>query len=163
MFSKSRTPAAKGPAARQPSTPSLISAGLRITGDLKCDGEIQIDGEVIGDVDCERLIVGEKAVIKGEVIAETVVVRGEIHGRVCGRDVSLAKSSRVIGDIMHQSLSMEAGAHLEGQVRKVDDPRAPIATNIPKLLQTNGGPLRSVEPQSSGGARELASDATAGA
>lgn len=159
MFSKSRTPAAKRQPPRQPTTPSLISNGLSITGDLKCDGEIQVDGEVAGDVDCLRLIIGERAVIKGELVAETIIIHGEVQGRVCGGEVSLAKSARVIGDVMHQSLSMEAGAHLEGQVRKVDDPRAPVATNIPKLLQTNGPAVRSVDSSP----RELGGDAAAGA
>lgn len=161
MFSKSRTPAGKGQSARQPTTPSLISNGLSITGDMKCDGEIQVDGEITGDVDCLRLIVGERAVIKGEVIADSVVIRGEVHGRVCGRDVNLAKSAKVIGDVLHQSLSMEAGAHLEGQVRKTDDPRSPVPTNIPKLLQTGGAPIRSVETTDA--AREMTGDAVAGA
>lgn len=161
MFSKSKTPAAKPTIARVPTTPSLISNGLVITGDLKCDGEIQVDGEVIGDIDCLRLVVGDKAVVRGEVIADIVIVRGEIHGRVCGSDVSLAKTARVIGDIMHQSLSMEAGAHLEGQVRKVDDPRAPLPTNIPKLLQTGSGTARNADVSLSGGARELGGDAVA--
>ena len=163
MFSKSRTPTAKGPKGRQPTTPSLISAGLTIVGDLRCDGEIQVDGEVTGDVDCTQLIIGEKAVVKGEVVAENIIVRGEVHGRVCGRSVSLAKSARVIGDILHQTLSMEAGAHLEGQVRKVDDPRAPVPTNIPQLLQTDASNVRSVDTALSGGARELSGDAAAGA
>ncbi|WP_417515363.1 bactofilin family protein [Minwuia sp.] len=140
MFSKSRTPATR-PAAKVPATPSLISHGLAITGDLYSDGEIQIDGSVTGDIDCQRLVIGEQAVVKGEVVAETVVVRGTIEGRVRGSDVSLSKSARVIGDIMHRSLSMEAGAHLEGQVKRVDDPRALESTAMPKLLQT-GKPTR---------------------
>lgn len=163
MFSKSKTPTAKGPAASQPTTPSLISAGLVITGDLRCNGEIQVDGEVTGDVDCTQLIIGEEAIIKGEVIADTITIRGEVQGRVCGRNVSLAKTARVIGDILHQSLSMEAGAHLEGQVRNVEDPRAPVPTNIPQLLQTSGSNVRSVDTALTGGARELGGDAAAGA
>lgn len=155
MFSKSNKPATKANAPRVSVTPSLISHGLEITGDMKCDGEIQIDGSITGDVDCQKLIIGEKAVIKGEVIADVIVVRGEIQGRVRGREVSLARSARVIGDVFHQSLAMEAGAHLEGQVRKVDDPRQQVATNIPKLLQT-GGAVRDVE-------RKLGGDAVAGA
>jgi len=139
MFSKSNKPAAKANAPRVPVTPSLISHGLNITGDLKSDGEIQVDGAVTGDIDCQRLVIGDDAVVKGEAVADVIVIRGEIEGRVCGRDVSLSKTARVIGDILHQTLSIEGGAHLEGQVRKVDDPRAPVATTMPKLLHTSGG------------------------
>lgn len=163
MFSKSKTPAAKGQVVRTQVTPSLISHGLSISGDLKCDGEIQVDGAVVGDIDCQRLIVGEKATVHGEIIAEVVIVRGEVKGRVCGREVSLASTARVNGDILHQSLAMEAGAHLEGQVRKIDDPRAPVPNVIPTLLQTKGGPVRTVETKLNGGPREVAGDTAAGA
>lgn len=155
MFSKSKTRAAKVPQPRVPVTPSLISHGLEITGDMKCEGEIQIDGSVTGDIDCKKLVIGDKATITGEVIADVIVVRGEIQGRVRGSEVTLARTARVIGDVFHQSLAMEAGAHLEGQVRNVDDPRQQVTTSIPKLLQT-GGNVRDVE-------RKLGGDAAAGA
>ncbi|ANK81357.1 MAG: hypothetical protein TEF_11525 [Rhizobiales bacterium NRL2] len=135
MFSKSRTPADK-PAVRAPAAPSLINRGLAITGDLHSDGEIQIDGEVTGDINCNQLVIGESATVRGEIIAEAVTIRGEVNGRVRGSEVSLSKTAKVVGDILHRSLAMEAGAHLEGQVRKVDDPRAPLPTSMPKLLQT---------------------------
>lgn len=135
MFSKSRTPADK-PAVKVAATPSLIGRGLAVSGDLHSDGEVQVDGEVVGDVNCHQLVVGEGAHVRGEIIAEQVTIRGEVQGRVRGTEVSLSKSAKVIGDILHRSLSMEAGAHLEGQVRKVDDPRAPLPAATPKLLQT---------------------------
>lgn len=135
MFSKSRTPADK-PAVKTAAAPSLINRGLTVTGDLHSDGEIQVDGEVIGDIDCNQLVIGETGTVRGEIIAEAVSIRGEVNGRVRGSDVSLSGTAKVIGDILHRSLAMEAGAHLEGQVRKVDDPRAPLPTSMPKLLQT---------------------------
>ena len=52
--------------------------------------------------------------------AKEVDIRGQVSGRVEGEVVALAKTARVIGDIWHNSLAMEAGAHLEGQVRKAD-------------------------------------------
>lgn len=135
MFSKSRTPADKT-AVKVAATPSLIGRGLAVSGDLHSDGEVQVDGEVVGDVNCHQLVVGEGAHVRGEIIAEQVTIRGEVQGRVRGTEVSLSRSAKVIGDILHRSLSMEAGAHLEGQVRKVDDPRAPLPAATPKLLQT---------------------------
>src|SRR3546814_1266085 len=41
--------------------PSIISADLRITGNLKSDGDIQVDGHVEGDIDSATLTVGEGA------------------------------------------------------------------------------------------------------
>ncbi|WP_416897222.1 MAG: bactofilin family protein [Minwuia sp.] len=141
MFSKSKTPEAKPVRPKAPTTPSLISEGLSVTGDLQSEGEIQIDGQISGDIECASLMVGESATVRGEIVADTVTIRGEVQGRVRGSEVNLAKTARVIGDVLHRTLSMEAGAHLEGQVKKVEDPRALPSAPLPKLLQT-GGPTR---------------------
>ncbi len=105
------------------SAPSLISAGLEIEGNLKTDGELQIDGVVHGDVDAGVLTVGEQARIDGEIMADEVLVRGQVDGQIRATKVSLAKTARVIGDVMHEALSMEAGAFLTGHCRHADNPR----------------------------------------
>src|SRR3546814_6313312 len=48
----------------QRGVPSIISADLRITGNLKSDGDIQVDGHVEGDIDSATLTVGEGAHVK---------------------------------------------------------------------------------------------------
>lgn len=129
-------------AAQRSTTPSLVSAGLVITGDLKTDGEIQIDGSIIGDVTCGKLVIGEGASVQGEINADDVDIRGDVTGRIRGTRVSLARTARVIGDIWHSSLAMEAGAHLEGQVRNAQDPRK-VAETAPARLSLT--PSRSGE------------------
>lgn len=142
MFSKSKTTTASKPAAMaRNTTPSIVSAGLTITGDLRTEGEVQVDGTVVGDIACGKLVVGEGASVQGEISADDVDIRGEVTGRIRGARVALARSARVIGDIWHSSLSMEAGAHLEGQVRNSEDPRNIRETPAPKLFQAATGRL----------------------
>ncbi len=68
MFSKSSkgsvNPAESKPVVRS-SPPSIISADLKIVGDLSSDGEIQVDGTIEGDIRTKSLLVGETADIKG--------------------------------------------------------------------------------------------------
>ncbi len=100
--------------------PSLVSANLQISGNLQTEGEIQIDGTVEGDITCKKLTVGETAVISGEIMADEVEVRGRVQGRIRSRAVLLAKSAQVVGDVWHDSLSIEAGAFLEGHCKRND-------------------------------------------
>ncbi|MGH7186560.1 MAG: bactofilin family protein, partial [Pseudomonadota bacterium] len=100
--------------------PSIISSDLKIVGDLKSSGDIQIDGTVEGDIDCHTLIVGEGATVKGSIVAETVRISGAIVGQVKANAVTLAKAAKVTGDITHETLTMEAGAFLEGGVRRLE-------------------------------------------
>ncbi len=112
--------AATRPAAK--AAPSLFSEDMKVKGSIVSEGEIQIDGKIEGDVRASALTVGDNGVIEGEVIAETVVVRGTVKGSVRGRKVQLASSAKVQGDITHSSLSIEANAVFEGQVKHSDDP-----------------------------------------
>lgn len=122
MFSKnskgSSTEVSQQPAAK-PSPPSIISADLKIVGDLSSDGEIQIDGSIDGDIRTKSLLVGETADIKGEIVAETVVVHGAITGQIKSRDVNLAKTAHVVGDVLHENLSIDTGAFLEGHCKRM--------------------------------------------
>ncbi len=104
----------------QHGTPSIISAGLTVNGDLATDGDIQIDGTLEGDVETNLLTIGESAAVTGQITAERTVVRGRVTGRIQSREVVLAKTARVIGDILHENLAMEAGAFLEGHCKRMD-------------------------------------------
>ncbi|MAI89547.1 polymer-forming cytoskeletal protein [Ponticaulis sp.] len=112
--------AATKPATR--SAPSLISVDIQLKGSIVSEGEIQIDGKVEGDVKASALTVGDSGEIIGEVVAETIVVRGTVKGHIRARKVQLASSAKVQGDITHSSLSIEANAIFEGQVKHSEDP-----------------------------------------
>ena len=100
------------------SHPSLISSDVHIVGDLKSSGEIQIDGVVDGDIRSQILEVGKSATINGEIVADKVRVNGTINGRIKARSVELFSSAHVVGDVMHEDLSIETGAFLEGHCKR---------------------------------------------
>ena len=101
---------------------SVLSSDLLVTGNLKTTGDIQIEGQVDGDIRAHLLTVGEGATVKGEVIADDVVVNGRVIGRVRGLKVRLTSTARVEGDIIHKTIAIESGAHFEGSVQRQDDP-----------------------------------------
>jgi cytoskeletal protein CcmA (bactofilin family) len=141
MFSKSKSPSPQGaqsntagtqPAASQAApasaaprqakasagVPSIISPDLTITGDLNSAGDIQVDGTVRGDVTADTLTIGEQGQVEGKVRGERVRVCGTVEGEIEGGTVTLAASARVVGDVVHDSLAIEPGAHLEGHCRR---------------------------------------------
>ncbi len=102
--------------------PSILSSDLTIKGNLKTSGDIQVEGTVEGDIRAHLLTVGEGATIKGEIMADDVVVNGRVIGRVRGLKVRLTSSARVEGDIIHKTIAIESGAHFEGSVQRQEDP-----------------------------------------
>lgn len=107
--------------------PSILSSDLVVTGHMRTTGDIQVEGSVEGDIQAHLLTVGENATIKGEVIADDVVVTGRVIGRVRGIKVRLTSSARVEGDIVHKTIAIESGAHFEGSVQRQEDPLSTTA------------------------------------
>jgi cytoskeletal protein CcmA (bactofilin family) len=101
--------------------PSIISAGLSITGKLESAGDIQIDGKVEGDIRGQAVRIGDGALVKGTVTGELVELAGTVEGKIEAETVVLAKTARMTGDLAHRSLRIEAGAHFDGNSR----PHAP--------------------------------------
>jgi cytoskeletal protein CcmA (bactofilin family) len=140
MFTKGKTPepqpppVAPRPVLQDPpkragsgptrSGPSIISADVKIVGGILSQGELEIFGQIEGDVRASALTVGETGAVRGEVIAESVVVRGTIEGRIRGRKVQLCTGAKVRGDIFHASLAIEPNAIFEGAVKHAQDPMA---------------------------------------
>ncbi|MGI3211371.1 bactofilin family protein [Roseovarius tibetensis] len=114
---KAQAPKSKPPA-------SVLSSDLHVIGNLKTTGDIQVEGTIEGDIRAHLLTIGEGATVKGEVIADDVVINGRIVGRVRGLKVRLTSTARVEGDIIHKTIAIESGAHFEGSVQRQDDPLA---------------------------------------
>jgi cytoskeletal protein CcmA (bactofilin family) len=93
-------------------SPSVLSADLTVVGNVRTTGDIQIEGTVEGDIRAHLLTVGESATIRGEIVADDIVVNGRVVGRVRGLKV------------IHKTIAIESGAHFEGSVQRQEDPLA---------------------------------------
>ncbi len=124
------------PVGQKNTPPSIISNELNLKGNLTSTGEVQIDGTVDGNVTSKSLTVGEKGTINGSISADTVRICGAISGEITARSVILAKTARVEGDVIHETLTMESGAFLDGQVRRKNPPASPESKV--SVLKPNG-------------------------
>jgi cytoskeletal protein CcmA (bactofilin family) len=114
-----------GPPPEAPRAPvPLVAEGGRFAGLVVFAGDFSIEGEVDGDVRARgRLTVGEKAVIRGRVGADEVVVRGRVEGGVGARSrVELAATAHVVGDVASPKLRTSDGARLDGRLAMHGDP-----------------------------------------
>jgi len=126
---------AAAPQARKaPKMASLIANDITIEGNVIGDGELHVDGVIRGDVRVPRLSVGESGQIEGSVQAEAVEARGRIIGAITAKQVKLLGSSFVDGDITHEQLTMETGAHFQGRSLKFQ--RQPVPAVAPTVATT---------------------------
>ena len=97
---------------------SRIAAGTSVTGDLTSLQDMRIDGRFEGRLYCEgRLVVGEKGVVKGDVIGQNVDFGGTMEsGNFYVKDtLALKAGCRIEGDIYYRRLEVELEARFVGK------------------------------------------------
>ncbi len=124
---------------RASGVPSIVSADMTIHGDLKSQGDLHVEGTVLGDIEVGQLVVADGGTVRGEIVAQGVRVCGAVNGLIRAREVVLTATARMVGDIHHEVLSIEAGAQLEGQCRRLGEDKKPPAAAA-------AGPKLSLEP-----------------
>ena len=123
MFSKSKDTQKSSPVLnnnnKNSQTPSLISADVRLTGSLTSQGEVQLDGRIDGDIKADTLLIGSQGQVDGSVQANEVTIHGRVSGSISANKVAIESSAQVHGDVYHNTLSIAAGAQMEGQIKQL--------------------------------------------
>ena len=115
MFSKGK--AAGGPG-RSGDTFSYIGSEVTVTGDIATGSELHLDGKVLGDVRCGTLSQGESGEVRGNIKADEARLAGLVDGAVEAATLYLEASARITGDVLYESLSVAAGAEVEGRFKR---------------------------------------------
>lgn len=102
---------------------SRISAGTNIKGEIVSPSDIRLDGNFEGKIITEgKLVVGESASIKGDVICSNMDMYGSITGNVYVKDVlSLKDGCKMNGNINVRRLQVELDAEFNGCCRTIDE------------------------------------------
>ena len=102
---------------------SRISTGTVIKGEINSPNDIRIDGVFEGKIFSKgRVVVGEKAEIKGDIVCDNVDFWGKITGSLFVRDtLTLKDTCSVNGDLHVQRLVVELGAHFDGTCKMLKE------------------------------------------
>jgi cytoskeletal protein CcmA (bactofilin family) len=139
MFKTEKPPvkhAAKQPA--RPRVPSIISAEMRVQGNLTSDGDLQVEGAVIGDITVAKLVIAEGGTVAGNIVAQDVKICGCLTGSVRAPLVVLTSTAQVVGDVHHELLTIERGGRLEGFSRRIVVEVVEILAPVPEPHWENG-------------------------
>jgi cytoskeletal protein CcmA (bactofilin family) len=154
------------PAPERRSPPAtLLDASVEFTGTIRCRESIRIDGHCEGELHCERsVIVGEPAVLRMAISADSVVVAGQVHGDItASRKITLEPSARVTGNLRTPGIVIQEGAQLEGRIMIGDEaPAAQAARSEPAQAQPQAQP-RAPAPSAPEATALAASDPAGGA
>jgi len=111
----------------QATTPraSLLGMDLTILGEnvvIISQSTVQIDGHLKGSVHGKQVLINKGGSVTGEIWAERIDVRGEVHGSMIAVTLAIHESATVEGDVMHQKLSIAEGAEFDGRAHLIRDP-----------------------------------------
>ncbi|MBE6216318.1 MAG: polymer-forming cytoskeletal protein [Bacteroidales bacterium] len=120
---------------------SRISAGTVIKGEILSPYDIRMDGTFEGKLQTKgRVVVGETACVKGDIICENIDLWGKVEGNIYVKDtLSLMEGCSVNGNLNTRRLAVELGSTFNGNCRmisetefnKVAGVEAPKAENKP--------------------------------
>lgn len=101
---------------------SIVSAGMKITGDVETSGVLKVDGEINGSVTGARqVLLGRGGAVRGNIVAGEVVIGGHVEGSVAATErLELQASATVSGDIETRSIIVLEGARINGLVRMTE-------------------------------------------
>jgi cytoskeletal protein CcmA (bactofilin family) len=86
---------------------TVLGKDVTFKGIVHFHSTVQIDSAFEGEIHAKgMLVIGENAVIRGTIVAETIVCRGKIHGNVNATSkIQLLKPAVLVGDISSPSFS----------------------------------------------------------
>jgi cytoskeletal protein CcmA (bactofilin family) len=102
---------------------SRISAGTIIKGEIVSPNDIRIDGTFEGKVQSKgRVVIGETAVIKGDIVCNDVDLWGCVEGNIFVKDTLALKEGCVVNGNLHiRKLSVELGATFNGNCKTISE------------------------------------------
>lgn len=112
---------------------SRVSSGTIIKGEMSSPNDIRIDGTFEGKIFSNgKVVVGEKAVVTGDIICTNVDFWGKMRGNFYVKDtLSLKDTCNVEGDLHIKRLQIELDAKFNGTCRMIsEDEFASLIQNL---------------------------------
>jgi len=98
---------------------SLVDRHSNVEGTFTTDRDLRVEGVLRGNVKCQGLLyIAEGADIDAAVEASSIAVAGQLRGTItCRGKLQLMPTGRVYATVVTESLVINEGAILEGELR----------------------------------------------
>jgi cytoskeletal protein CcmA (bactofilin family) len=125
---------------------NIIGKGTILEGNLNTAGNLRVEGKISGSIQTKaKVVLGETAMVEGNIIAQTAEISGEVHGTIKVSGLLTLKPTAVInGDITTSKLVFEEGAKFNGKCNMGNSFKETKATQPPTTSHKKHG--SSTEP-----------------
>ena len=98
--------------------PSIISEGFEFIGEIRSNGYLTIDGTVRGTLALHSIQIGVSGVLDGNVVCDTMNVKGNFSGALDCRDLTIGSRAVVDGKVSFKSITIQRGGIVKGELKK---------------------------------------------
>lgn len=103
------------------SNPTVLARDLEIEGQIVSQGIIEIEGKIKGTLKGGAVIIRETGIVQGEIFAENTQIKGNFQGKLHSKTIAVASKAVVNGEIEYSTLSVEDGASIDGNFKKIQE------------------------------------------
>jgi cytoskeletal protein CcmA (bactofilin family) len=104
-------------------TKAFLGKGAEFIGKLIFNGNVRIDGDFQGEIFGQGSVdVGEGALVKANMLVDSVHIGGEVQGRIdVKQKVSIHSTGKLLGDVRTPVFIMEEGALFDGRSHMIEE------------------------------------------
>ena len=104
--------------AKEKTSPTIIGAGCKLTGDIKTDHTVQIHGNVIGNVIADTVVIGRGGKVVGKVHANNLFLHGMLDGPATVNIANVFSNAQMTGTLSYYTLNITGNTGLECKLAK---------------------------------------------
>lgn len=116
---------------------TVLSLGFELWGDVISNNDIRADGILHGNIRTDKkVVVGEKASIVGDILADEISISGEVIGDLyINGETTIYSTAKVSGKILTNQIFIHKGAFLNTSIR-TDNPENILKEKESSEIQT---------------------------
>ena len=107
--------------ADEKTSPTIIGAGCKLTGNIHTDHNVQIHGHVVGDIVAETVIIGRGGLVEGKINANTLFLHGTLTGPATIDTANVFSHAKMTGVLTYRTLNITGNTGLECKLAKRKD------------------------------------------
>ena len=115
---------------KEKTSPTVIGAGCKFTGDIKTDHSVQIHGIVNGSVVASTVIIGRGGKVIGKIVAKDMFLHGLVDGPVTVNTAYIFSNAQMIGTLNYCTLNISANTGLDCKLSKIKEKSKEIKETI---------------------------------
>lgn len=96
--------------------PAYFGQGFKAEGTIQFDGQFDLDGHFIGDIRTARLIIGPTGCCEGNVVCDSLVIKGQLAGTALCRELEVHTGAQLTADVTYAEIRVTPRARLTGRL-----------------------------------------------